>query len=84
MPTNSPEDRLTPVQKNVFVDSDHAGYRATQRSHTAINLFLNMFPIIWYPKKKILSVFFIQYSSVYGALNLLYADDVGGPNQLRS
>ena len=49
---NSPKPKVKPVQVHFFVDSDHAGDRATQRSQTGIILYSNSAPIIWYSWRK--------------------------------
>ena len=48
---NDPNLRGKPVQVNCFVDSDHAGDRPNQKSHTGIILYCNPAPIIWYSKR---------------------------------
>jgi hypothetical protein len=50
VPPNAPPPRGMPVQLNVFVDSDHAGNKITQRSQTGILIYLNKAPIVWYSK----------------------------------
>jgi len=35
-----------------YVDADHAGCRATRRSHSGILIFLNRAPILWYSKRQ--------------------------------
>ena len=37
--------------QNIFIDADHAGDRATRRSHTRILIFLNKALILWYSKQ---------------------------------
>ncbi|KAI2503690.1 hypothetical protein MHU86_10750 [Fragilaria crotonensis] len=36
----------------MFVDSNHAGDKRTQRSKTGLIIFLNMAPIVWFLKKE--------------------------------
>ena len=50
IPHNVPEERGHGVLTSCFVDSDHAGCRATRRSHTGVILFLNKAPVMWYSK----------------------------------
>ena len=35
-----------------FVDADHAGCKATRRSHSGIIIFVNRAPILWYSKQQ--------------------------------
>ena len=52
LPPNAPPPRGRPVQVNCFVDSDHAGDRATRRSQSGILLYCNSAPIVWHSKKQ--------------------------------
>jgi hypothetical protein len=36
----------------LFVDSDHAGDKFTRRSSTGFFIYLNMAPIVWFPKRQ--------------------------------
>jgi hypothetical protein len=51
-----PLDMPPPLGKNVdlcmMVDSDHAGEKRTQRSHTGFIIFCNLAPIIWLSKQQ--------------------------------
>ena len=48
IPPNEPNPRGKPVQANYFVNSDHAGDRATFWSKIRIILYFNSAPIICY------------------------------------
>ena len=50
LPPNAPAPRGQSVTTSCFVDTDHAGCRATRRSHTGIIIFVNRAPILWYSK----------------------------------
>lgn len=52
IPHNMPEPRGKPVLVSCFVDADHAGCRATRRSHSGIIIFVNKAPILWYSKRQ--------------------------------
>jgi hypothetical protein len=52
IPHNVPEGRGHGVLTSCFVDSDHAGCKATRRSHTGVILFLNKAPVMWYSKRQ--------------------------------
>ena len=43
---NTPEARGLPNQKNLFVDTDHAGDRMSHWSHIVLTLFLNKSPVV--------------------------------------
>ena len=51
-----PNDMLPPrrcaVSRHCFVDADHASNTVTRRSQTAILIFLNKAPIVWYSKQQ--------------------------------
>lgn len=51
-PPNAPELRGKSVIMSCFVDADHAGCRATRRSHSGILIFLNRAPIMWFSKRQ--------------------------------
>jgi hypothetical protein len=51
-PPNAPELRGKSVTMSCYVDADHAGCRATRRSHSGILIFLNRAPILWYSKRQ--------------------------------
>jgi hypothetical protein len=52
IPHNVPEERGHGVVTTVFVDADHAGCKATRRSHTGVFIFVNKAPILWYSKRQ--------------------------------
>jgi hypothetical protein len=52
IPPNAPAVRGHGVSTSCFVDSDHAGCKATRRSHTGVILFVNKAPILWYSKRQ--------------------------------
>jgi hypothetical protein len=51
-PPNAPELRGKSLKMTCYVNADHAGCRATRRSHTGILLFLKRAPIMWYSKRQ--------------------------------
>jgi hypothetical protein len=52
IPPNAPEARGKSVVTSCFVDADHAGCKATRRSHTGVLIYVNKAPIIWYSKRQ--------------------------------
>ena len=52
IPHNVPETRGHGVVTSAFVDADHAGCKATRRSHTGVFVFVNKAPILWYSKRQ--------------------------------
>ena len=52
IPADAPEPLGVPVVMSRFVDTDHAGCKATQRSHTGVIIFLNNAPILWFSKRQ--------------------------------
>jgi hypothetical protein len=52
IPHNAPMERGHGVVTSCFVDADHAGCKATRRSHTGVILFVNKAPILWYSKRQ--------------------------------
>ena len=52
VPPNAPEARGKEVDICLYVDSDHANNKLTQRSRTGYFVFLNMAPIMWLSKKQ--------------------------------
>jgi hypothetical protein len=50
IPHDAPETLGHSVVTTCYVDADHAGCRATRRSHTGILIYVNCAPIIWYSK----------------------------------
>ena len=50
IPHNVPEEWGHGVLTSCFVDSDHAGCKATRWLHTGVILFVNMALIMWYSK----------------------------------
>ena len=51
-PPNAPEVLGKAVVMSCFADADHAGCRATRRSHTGVLIFVNRAPILWYSKRQ--------------------------------
>ena len=49
---DAPEALGKGVIMSCFVDADHAGCKATRRSHTGIIIFLNRAPIMWFSKRQ--------------------------------
>jgi len=52
IPPDVPEARGNSVVTSCFVDADHAGCRATRRSHTGVFIFVNRALIVWYSKRQ--------------------------------
>jgi hypothetical protein len=52
IPHDAPMVRGNGVVTSCFVDADHAGCKATRRSHTGVILFVNKAPIMWYSKRQ--------------------------------
>jgi hypothetical protein len=52
IPHDAPVARGNVVTTSCFVDADHAGCKATRRSHTGVILFVNKAPILWYSKRQ--------------------------------
>ena len=52
IPTDAPEALGVPVVMSTFVDADHAGCKATRRSHTGVLIYLNNSPILWFSKRQ--------------------------------
>jgi hypothetical protein len=52
IPHNVPKARGNGVVTSCFVDADHAGCKATRRSHTGVIIYVNKAPILWYSKRQ--------------------------------
>ena len=52
LPPNAPKPLGKEVELRMFVDSDHAGDKATRRSRTGYMIFINMSMIDWLTKKQ--------------------------------
>ena len=52
IPSDMPEPRGKEVVTSCFVDADHAGCKATRRSHTGVVLMVNRAPIMFYSKRQ--------------------------------
>lgn len=52
IPTNAPEPLGNAVGTTCFVDADHAGCRATRRSHSGILLYVNSALVQWQSKRQ--------------------------------
>jgi hypothetical protein len=50
IPHNAPEARGNGVTTSTFMDADHAGCKATWRSHTGVLCYVNKAPVLWYSK----------------------------------
>ena len=70
LPTSCPIPLGKSVQRDAFVDADHAGELTTRRSQTGILIFLNMSPIVWYYKRQN-TVEANTYGSEFGAMHIL-------------
>jgi Reverse transcriptase (RNA-dependent DNA polymerase) len=62
IPANAPTPRGKDVDIRLYVDSDHAGDRATRRSRTGFLVYINAALITWYSKRQP-----TVESSVFGA-----------------
>jgi Reverse transcriptase (RNA-dependent DNA polymerase) len=74
MPTNVPAPRGRSVVTSCFVDADHAGCRATRRSHTGVLIFVNNAPILWFSKRQNTvesSTFGSEYVALRTAIDLV-------------
>jgi hypothetical protein len=52
VPHNAPKTRGNGVVTSCFIDADHAGCKATRRSHTGVICYVNKAPILWYSKRQ--------------------------------
>jgi hypothetical protein len=52
VPPHMPKERGHGVVTSSFVDADHAGCKATWRSHTGVFVFVNKAPKLWYSKRQ--------------------------------
>ncbi len=52
IPPDVPEMLGYSVVTTCYVDADHAGCQTTRRSHTAILIYVNCAPILWYSKRQ--------------------------------
>jgi hypothetical protein len=52
IPPDMPEVLGKSVAMTCFVDADHAGCKATRRSHTGVIIYINKPPILWYSKRQ--------------------------------
>ena len=52
VPPNAPELRGQSLTMSCFVDADHAGCRATRRSHTGVLIYINRALVTWYSKRQ--------------------------------
>ena len=52
LPPNAPGPLGKEVELHMFVDSDHAGDKATRQSRTGYTIFINMSMIDWHTKKQ--------------------------------
>ncbi len=47
-----PEPLGHSVTTTCYVDADHAGCKATRRSHTGLIMYVNRAPIVWFSKRQ--------------------------------
>jgi hypothetical protein len=52
IPTNMPEPLGHSVTTTCYVDADHAGCKATRRSHTGLIIYVNQAPVVWFSKRQ--------------------------------
>jgi hypothetical protein len=52
IPTNMPEPLGHSVTTTCYVDADHAGCKATRRSHTGLIIYVNRAPVVWVSKRQ--------------------------------
>ena len=74
LPTTMPKERGHGVVTSCFVDADHAGCKATRRSHTGVFLFVNKAPILWYSKRQNTvetSTFGSEYCAMKTAIDMI-------------
>jgi hypothetical protein len=74
LPPDAPEPLGHSVSTTCYVDSDHAGCRATRRSHTGVLIYVNCAPIIWYSKRQNTveaSTFSAEYIALKTAVELI-------------
>jgi Reverse transcriptase (RNA-dependent DNA polymerase) len=74
IPHNAPEARGNGVVTSTFVDADHAGCKATRRSHTGVICYANKAPILWYSKRQNTvetSTFGSEYCAMKTAIDMI-------------
>ena len=74
LPTIMPKERGHGLVTSCFVDADHAGCKATRRSHTGVFVFANKAPILWYSKRQNTvetSTFGSEYCAMKTAIDLI-------------
>jgi hypothetical protein len=74
LPTTMPQERGHGVMTSCFVDADHAGCKATRRSHTGVFVFVNKAPILWYSKRQNTvetSTFGSEYCAMKTAIDMI-------------
>jgi len=69
VPKDAPEPLGHSVSTTCYVDADHAGCRATRRSHSGILIYVNCAPIVWFSKRQN-TVEASTFSSEYIALKI--------------
>jgi hypothetical protein len=52
IPSDAPITLGKEVDLRLFIDSDHAGEQFTRRSRTGFVIYLNIAPIVWFPKSQ--------------------------------
>ena len=74
LPPMMPQERGHGVTTSCFVDADHAGCKATRRSHTGVFVFVNKAPILWYSKRQNTvetSTFGSEYCAMKTAIDMI-------------
>ena len=74
LPSMTPQERGHGVVTSCFVDADHAGCKATRRSHTGVFIFVNKAPILWYSKRQNTvetSTFGSEYCAMKTAIDMI-------------
>jgi hypothetical protein len=74
LPPSMPQERGHGVVTSCFVDADHAGCKATRRSHTGVFVFVNKAPILWHSKRQNTvetSTFGSEYCAMKTAIDMI-------------
>jgi hypothetical protein len=74
VPHNTPDARGNGVVTSAFVDAEHAGCKATYRSHTGVFVFVNKAPVMWYSKRQNTvetSTFGSEFCAMKTAINII-------------
>ena len=76
IPSNTAEALGRSVITTCYVDADHAGCKATWRSHTGVLIYVNCEPVVWYSKHQNMvesSTFGSEYIALKTAVDLIEA-----------